>query len=109
MPVRKQNIFDRRANDDRYQKLKARLIAEWEGHPGVQPLPDILEETDAQNRIIHVTVTWDDWSALDAQTRSEMIVDALQAVKGEAAVLELTIAMGLTHAEAARLARAGNG
>jgi hypothetical protein len=109
MPVRTQNIFDRRANDDRYQKLKARLIDEWEGRSGVQPLPDILEERDSRNRIIHLTVTWDEWSDIDAQTRSEMIVDALQAVKGESAVVELTLAMGLTHAEAARLTRAGNG
>jgi hypothetical protein len=34
-----------------------------------------------------------------------MIVEALQEVKGEAAVLELTIAMGLTRAEAAQLGR----
>lgn len=109
MPVRTQNIRDRRANDDLYQKLKARLIDEWQGRSGVQPVPDILEETDSQNRIVHVTVTWDAWSDLDAQTRSEMIVDALQAVKGEAAVVELTLAIGLTHAEATRLTRAANG
>ncbi|HEY5962327.1 MAG TPA: hypothetical protein VIV60_37480 [Polyangiaceae bacterium] len=109
MPVRTHSIFDRRANDDRYQKLKARLVDEWSGRPGEEPLPDILEERDARSRVIHVTVTWDEWSDLDAQTRSELIVDALQAVKGEAAVVELTLAMGLTRAEAARLARAGNG
>jgi hypothetical protein len=109
MPVRTQNIFDRRANDDRYQKLRARLIDEWQGRPGVQPLPDILEEEDASNRVVHVTVTWDEWSDLDAQTRSELIVDALQEVKGQAAIVDLSIAMGLTSAEAARLARAGNG
>ena len=109
MPVRTQNIFDRRANDDRYQKLRVRLIDEWQGRPGVQPLPDILEEKDAGNRIVHVTVTWDEWSDLDAQTRSELIVDALQEVKGQAAIVDLSLAMGLTRAEAARLARAGNG
>ncbi len=109
MPVVTKSVFDRRAKDDRYQKLKARLIDEWQGRSGAQPAPDILEETDRQNRIIHVRVTWDEWSDLDAQTRSEMIVDALQAVKGQAAVVELTLAMGLTQAEAARLARAGNG
>lgn len=32
-----------------------------------------------------------------------MIVDALLAVEGEAAVVDLTVAMGLTMAEAARL------
>jgi hypothetical protein len=109
MPVRTQNIFDRRANDDRYQKLRARLIDEWQGRPGAQPLPDILEEKDTGNRVVHVTVTWDEWSDLDAQTRSELIVDALQVVKGQAAIVDLSLAMGLTSAEAARLARAGNG
>jgi hypothetical protein len=69
------------------------------GSPRGAACSRFLEETDAQNRIIHVTVTWDEWSDLDAQTRSEMIVDALQGREGQAAVVELTLAMGLTHAE----------
>jgi hypothetical protein len=109
MPVRTQSVLDRRSDDDKYQKLKTRLIDEWSGRSGPAPLPDILEEKDGGGRVVHVTVTWDEWADLDAQTRSELIVDAFQAVKGEAAIVELTLAMGLTSAEAARLAKAGNG
>jgi hypothetical protein len=105
MPVRTQSVFDRRADDERYQKLKARLIDEWSGRhpPGPDPLPDILEEKDRRGRIVHVKVTWDEWSDLDAQTRSELIVDAFLTLKGEQAITDLALAMGLTTAEAARL------
>lgn len=109
MPVRTRNIADRHADDARYQALKARLIAEWRGEGGAEPLPDILEEADARGRVVHLTVTWDEWADLDAQTRSEIIVDAFQAVRGEPAIVDLALAMGLTHAEANRLAKAGGG
>jgi hypothetical protein len=56
---------------------------------------------------VHVTVTWDAWADLDAQTRSEIIVDAFQEVKGEAAIVDLALAMGLTSAEADRLMNVG--
>ena len=105
MPVRRRNLADRHADDARYNDLKQRLVAAWREQDNPAPSPDILEETDGQQRVVHVFVTWDEWADLDAQTRSEMIVEALQEVKGEAAVLELTIAMGLTRAEAARLGR----
>jgi hypothetical protein len=81
------------------------LLAAWRDQPNPPPSPDILEEIDRQQRVVHVFVTWDEWADLDAQTRSEMIVEALQDVKGEEAVLDLSIAMGLTAAEAARLGR----
>jgi hypothetical protein len=103
MPVRTQNLADRRADDTRFNDLLQRLIVEWNS-PGspVGTAPDILEEKDHRGRLVNVLVTWDDWADLDAQTRSEMIVDALQAVRGKEAVLELALAMGLTKAEATR-------
>jgi hypothetical protein len=52
---------------------------------------------------MHVVVTWDAWADVDAQTRSEIIVDAFQAVKGQEAIANLTLAMGLTSGEAGRL------
>jgi hypothetical protein len=107
MPVRTQNVSDRRAGDARYQQLKSRLVEEWSGRSGAKPAPDILEEQDARGRVVYVTVTWDEWADIDAQTRSEIIVDAFQAVKGEPAIVDLALAMGLTGAEAARLAKAG--
>jgi hypothetical protein len=107
MPVRTRSVADRHADDEQYQKLRARLVAEWSRKKGPRPLPDILEEKDARGRIVHVTVTWDAWADLDAQTRSEIIVDAFQEVKGEAAIVDLALAMGLTSAEADRLMNVG--
>jgi hypothetical protein len=103
MPVHSRNLSDRRADDDRYQELKARLIAEWRGVAPPEPgAPDITEERDRRARVVHVQVIWDDWADLDAQTRSEMIVDAFQAVRGEEAIVDLSLAMGLTRTEAER-------
>jgi hypothetical protein len=106
MPVHKRNIQERRAEDDRYRALKEQLIAEWRRDPQ-QPAPagapDIEEETDARDQVLHVVVTWDEWADLDAQTRSEIIVDAFQAVKEAPAIANLTLAMGVTTAEAGRL------
>jgi len=103
MPVTTRNLADRHADDQRYQDLKRRLVAEWNDQQSDPPRPDILQETDRNGNVVHVYVTWDEWADLDAQTRSELIVDALQKAKGDAAVLELTLAMGLTPEESARL------
>lgn len=83
----------------------ARLIAEWREEGGEAPAPDIEELTNAQGRTVQVTVSWDAWTDLDAQTRSEMIVDAFKAVRGTEAVVDLSLAMGLTPAEARHLRR----
>jgi hypothetical protein len=103
MPVHKRSIQEKRADDTRYRELRDRLVAEWRGDAGSPPAPDIDEETDARDRVMHVVVTWDAWSDVDAQTRSEIIVDAFQAVKGQEAITNLTLAMGLTSGEAGRL------
>lgn len=103
MPVTTRNLADRHADDKRYQDLKRRLVAEWNNQQSAEPRPDILQETDRNGNVVHVYVTWEEWADLDAQWRSELIVDALQEANGEAAVLELTLAMGLTVAESARL------
>jgi hypothetical protein len=103
MPVRTQSLAERHADDTRFNVLKRRLIDEWTGRsPGEGNAPDILEETDRQGRVVRVVVTWDEWADLDAQTRSEIIVEALQSAKGDEAVLDLALAMGLTVVEAAR-------
>ncbi len=104
MPVRKQSVASRRHGDIRFSDLKRRLIAEWrEEAAQAGAAPEIVEETNAAQKLVHVYVIWDDWADIDAQTRSEMIVDALQEVRGTAAVLDLSIAMGLTPAEAKRI------
>ena len=103
MPVHRRSIQDKRADDTRYRELRDRLVAEWRGVANAPPLPDIDEETDARDRVVNVVVTWDEWADLDAQTRSEIIVDAYQIVKPPEAIAELAMAMGVTLAEAGRL------
>ncbi len=106
MPVHKRSIQERRADDARYRALKEQLIAEWRRDPNESApagAPDLEEETDARDHVLQVLVTWDEWADLDAQTRSELIVDAFQAVKDPQAIANLTLAMGATSAEAARL------
>jgi hypothetical protein len=107
MPVHRKSIQEKRADDARYRNLRDRLVAEWRGEPGPAPVPDIEEETDTRDRVVHVVVTWDEWADLDAQTRSEIIVDAFQAVKGTDAAVDLTLATGLSSAEARRMAGGG--
>jgi hypothetical protein len=104
MPIRTQSMSARRAGDARFSELKGRLAAEWRnpGDPG-PGAPDILRETDTKGRVVHIYVTWDDWEDLDPQVRSEMIVDVFQEIEGESAVIDLTLAMGLTGQEARRL------
>lgn len=105
MPVHRRSIQDRRAGDHRYRDLLQRLVDEWQGKVTAAPVPDITEETDAQGRLLNVVVSWDAWEDLDAQTRSELIVDALMAAKGEEAVSDLALAMGITSGEGLSLAR----
>src|SRR3974390_1765941 len=105
MPVRTTSVQQKRADDPRYRELHDRLVAEWRGEAGALPVPDIEEETDTRDHVLHVIVTWDEWADLGAQARSEVIVDAFQAVKGAQALANLALAMGVTRAEAGRLGR----
>lgn len=84
-------------------QLAQRLIAEWNSPQGTSAQPVIVEEHDAVGRLIHVYVVWDEWSNLEADERSEIVLDACEKVKGRTATLDLTIAMGLTSLEADRL------
>jgi hypothetical protein len=103
MPVRTTSIQQKRAADPRYRELRDRLVAEWRGEAGALPVPHIEEETDTRDHVLHVVVTWDEWADLDAQMRSEIIVDTFRTVKGQEASVDLALAMGLTSAEAGRI------
>jgi hypothetical protein len=63
--------------------------------------PSVIEEEQFGNRI-HVTVIWDAWSALSPEDRGRAIMDAYQKVRPDE-VLQITIAMGLTKADADKL------
>jgi hypothetical protein len=77
------------------------LKSEWlEAPVEGQEAPDIfLFEPEGQFQPVHVYVAWDRWSALDQETRSEIIMRAYEQVD-EAKAVRVTLAMGLTKAEA---------
>ena len=62
--------------------------------------PFIIEEQTRHSDRIHVTVIWDRWGAVDPEDRSRMILDAYERMRGTSAILSLSAALGLTHAEA---------
>lgn len=65
--------------------------------------PLIIEEQTRQSDRIHVTVIWDRWGAVAPEDRSQIILDAYERVRGASAILTLSAALGLTHAEAKKL------
>ena len=65
--------------------------------------PYIIEEQIRRSNRIHVTVLWDRWAAVGPEERSRIILEAYRDVRGPSALLTLTSALGLTHAEAKRL------
>lgn len=82
-----------------YAALVTKLERELDGRSKTGPR--IIEEEQFGNRL-HVTVIWDDWKALPPEERGRAIMDAYDHVR-HADVLRITIALGLTPAEAERL------
>ena len=78
------------------------LAKEWQDELIEGERPDIyLDQPEGQFQPIHVYVAWDQWHELDSQTRSEIIMQAYQQVNAAEAV-RVTLALGLTKAEAAK-------
>src|SRR5258708_2372826 len=65
--------------------------------------PYIIEEQFRHNNRLMVTVVWDKWSEIDKETRGHIILDAYKRVRGEEQMLLISIALGLTHREAAKI------
>lgn len=65
--------------------------------------PLIIEEQMRLTDRIHVTVIWDLWGRVAPEDRSRIILDAYERVRGASAILTLSAALGLTHAEAKKL------
>src|SRR5579884_2324228 len=85
------------------QELLRRLVGEWEHPDPTATQPVIVEERDGPGQPVHVYVIWDDWADLPAAERSEIVLDAFSQRYGRDASLDVTVAMGLTPAEADRL------
>ena len=85
------------------QALRERLIQEW-SEPSIASQPVLIEEAgDRMSNSKQVYVIWDEWQPLDQRVRSEIIMDAYEATHGRQEVLSITVAMGLTAADAERI------
>lgn len=83
--------------------LRDRLIQEWEA-PGQETQPVLIESAgDRMSGSKHLLIIWDEWLPLDQRERSEIIMDAYEATHTRQEILKVTVAMGLTAAEAERM------
>ena len=89
-----------------YNLLREKLKAEWQNPQDDSAAPVIIETTgDLRPQITptHLYVIWDDWEHLSQLRRSEMIMETYEQIRGRAAALSVTSAMGLTSGEARNL------
>lgn len=100
MPVKQ---LERRQPSPSARVLIQRLAAEWKDANSTASQPIILEERNGAQRPVHVYVVWDEWSDLGGVERSEIVMEAFEQRYGREEVLNVTVAMGLTTAEAERL------
>ena len=90
--------------DAKKEELVNRLKQEYLA-PSAGEVEPLLIELDDKRRssTIHLYVIWEDWARIDQQARTEIIVEAYEAARGTQQALRVTIAMGLTKAEAKRM------
>jgi hypothetical protein len=103
MPVERIPLSTVRGRSARQDELVGRLVAEWRGEDAPVPAPIIQEMTDTLDRTVHIYVVWDEWKDLRQGIRSEIIMDAFEIVRGPKKALEVSVAMGVTHAEAQKM------
>lgn len=92
--------------DEELNRLRERLRQEWAGEQADALGPVIIETTNnlrPQSTPTHLYVFWSAWSGLSQQQRSEMMMNVYEQVRGRASALNVTLAMGLTPEEAARM------
>jgi hypothetical protein len=75
------------------------LVEEWR-FPQAAGQPDIILDENGAGGTIHVFVIWDEWDGLSQIERSEIVMDAFEQIKGANDAVRVTVAMGLTSAEA---------
>jgi len=98
MPVRENLI---RATMPEENELRKEIESELQ-QPTDNPEPIIIVERPNPTTT-HLFVIWSRFDGLEQIVRSRIILDAFEAVRGEREVLNVTVSMGLTPAEAARM------
>lgn len=101
MPVKRIRPEIQTTHPDLVQALKDELIAAREEGPA--DAPEIVEELLPRSDYFHVSVVWDRWAAIDPRERSQIIMQAYQQARGFDEMRKITLALGLTHAEAQRM------
>ncbi len=81
--------------------LLQRLAEEFQ-HPASEYTAPFINIERPGDRT-HLFVVWDDWRKLSQQERSSLILRAYETSEGPNAAHEVSVAMGLTQEEAARL------
>lgn len=99
MPIKK---LIELGDDQTLLELHRRLAAEW-ANPTSAGEPVIVSDVGGQNRPTRLYVIWSDWDAISQRERSEIVMSAYEHVAGTDAARRVTIAMGLTPAEANRM------
>lgn len=93
-------------NDADYSALHHKLLEEWRSPNPNTDEPVIIETADKlrpQQAPTHLYVIWNEWGHLSQRRRSEMMMEVYEQVRGRAAALNVTFAMGLTAEEAKNL------
>ena|SRR5690606_437137 len=93
-----------RTPSSNFTNLTVRLLDEFR-QPSADPKqqPNIIAEPPEPAPISRLVVIWDDWSDLSAQERSQIIMEAYTQYVGIHDAVKVSIAMGLTSTEAAKL------
>lgn len=86
---------------DRHDQMTERLFQEWQAPGSGEGEPLIIEESQRPGGWPnHLYVIWSEWSDLSPLERSRMILQAYRQHHGLERTLIVSLAMGLTPAEA---------
>lgn len=96
MPITRKTL---KPSSSAYQDVVNALVAELTDQSTTGP--QIIEE-EQFGGYLHVTVIWDAWNGLSPEERGRAIMDAYERTQ-PADILRITIALGLTSAEAKHL------
>jgi hypothetical protein len=100
MPVVKRKLHSEHPD---HHKFLCELIRHLKEKEGLPEYPRIIEEDDRLSQNMHVYVLWDAWASVSERERSEIILEAYEQARGKDEMLRISVAMGVTPIEAARM------
>jgi hypothetical protein len=83
--------------------IEDRLTQELSAPTEDPSAPLVVAEPPGNGPITRLFVIWDEWDSMAQQDRSEIIMNAYVRAHGHADALNISVAMGLTRVEAARM------